>query len=62
MREMHADIVLPAHSEQADVLGRARKRDAGDSAAFLAPDLLPGLVDKAEADFERELKAQEAGK
>jgi metallo-beta-lactamase class B len=62
MKEMHADIVLPAHPEQADILGRARKRDTGDDAAFLAPDLLPRLVDKAEADFERELKAQETGK
>jgi metallo-beta-lactamase class B len=62
MRELRADVVLPAHPEAADVAGRARKRDAGDRDAFLAPDLLPSMVDKAEADFERELKSQRSVK
>jgi metallo-beta-lactamase class B len=57
MRKLDADVVLPAHPELADVLGRARRRDAGDSTAFLAPDLLPRLVDRSEAAFEGELKA-----
>lgn len=55
MRKLRADIVLPAHPGQADVIGRARRREAGDSSAFVAPDLLPRLVDEAEAAFEREL-------
>lgn len=57
MRTLEADIVLPAHSELADVRGRALRRDAGDANAFVAPDLLPAMVDKAEADFERQLEA-----
>jgi metallo-beta-lactamase class B len=56
MRTLRADVVLPAHPGQADVIGRAQRREAGDSAAFFAPDLLPRLVDEAEAAFERELK------
>lgn len=56
MRALPADVVLPAHPGQADVIGRQRRHEAGDSAAFIAPDLLPRLVDEAEAAFERELK------
>lgn len=59
MRGLRADIVLPAHPELADVLGRARRQAAGDKAAFLAPDLLSRLVDEAQADFETELRKQE---
>lgn len=62
MRTMHADVVLPSHPEAADVLGRAKKRDAGDSNAFVAPDLLPGMVNKAEADFDKQLKMAGGGK
>lgn len=51
MHELRADVVLPAHPEIADVLGRARRRDAGEAEAFVAPDLLPRLVDQAEAAF-----------
>ena len=61
MRKLDADVVLPAHPELADVLGRARRRDSGESAAFLAPDLLPRLVDQAEAAFESELKTAGSG-
>lgn len=57
MRTLEADIVLPSHPEAADVRGRSIKRDAGDADAFIAGDLLPGMVDKAEADFEKQLKA-----
>lgn len=56
LRRIRADVVLPAHPELADVVGRARRRDAGDAAAFIAPELLPRLVDQAEAALERELK------
>jgi metallo-beta-lactamase class B len=58
MRGLRADIVLPAHPELADVLGRARRQAAGDKAAFLAPDLLPRLVSEAQADFEADLEKQ----
>ncbi len=59
MRQIHADVVLPAHSERADVLGRAQRRDAGDAAAFIAPEVLPHFVDEAQAAFETELRKQE---
>ena len=58
-REMPADIVLPAHPELADVIGRAKRRDAGDKTAFVAPDLLRRIVDEADAAFESELAKQE---
>jgi metallo-beta-lactamase class B len=59
MRELPADIVLTAHPELADVLGRAGQRDAGDKTAFVAPDLLRRLVDEAETAFAAELAKQE---
>jgi metallo-beta-lactamase class B len=58
MRRLHADVVLPAHPEPADVMGRARRRDAGDAAAFIAPELLPRLVEQADAAFRAELSKQ----
>lgn len=59
MRRLRADVVLPAHAEQADVIGRARRRDAGERDAFIAPDLLPRLVDQAEVAFAGELRKAE---
>ena len=56
MRRLPADVVLPAHPEFADVLGRARRRDPN---AFVAPGLLPRMVDEAEAAFATELAKQE---
>lgn len=56
---VRADVVLPAHPELADVLGRAKRRDAGDKDAFIAPKLLPQLVGKARTDFETVLKAEQ---
>jgi metallo-beta-lactamase class B len=55
MRRLPADVVLPAHPEVADVLGRARRGQA----AFVAPDLLPRIVAEAQAAFEAELRKQE---
>ncbi|MDG2005222.1 MAG: subclass B3 metallo-beta-lactamase [Novosphingobium sp.] len=60
MRTLSADVVLTAHPDQADVLGRAQRRDEGDSDAFLASDLLSRLVDEAEAAFDKELLEAEA--
>lgn len=59
MRKLHADVVLPAHPELADVLERVRRRNAGDHGAFIAPELLPRIVDQSEAAFNAELKKQE---
>lgn len=56
--KLKADVVLPAHPEFADVLGRARRRDAGDAAAFVAPQVLPRLVAQSRAAFEQELQTQ----
>jgi metallo-beta-lactamase class B len=56
VRQLHADVVLPGHSEQADVIGRAQRRDAGDANAFVDPALLPRLVSEAGAAFESQLK------
>ncbi|WP_420142792.1 subclass B3 metallo-beta-lactamase [Sphingomonas sp.] len=55
-----ADIVLTAHPEIADVLGRARRRDAGEADAFVDPALLGRLVVDARAAFERELAEAQA--
>lgn len=62
MRKLQADVVLPSHAEAAGVMARARKRDAGDRDAFLAPDLLPDMIDKAEADFNRLVTTAEGRK
>lgn len=59
MRGVKADVVLPAHAEFADVIGRARRRDAGQANAFIAPELLPALVKQSEQAFETELRRQE---
>ena len=52
---LRADVVLPAHPEGADVLGRHRRQVAGDAQAFVAPDLLATLAADAAAAFETEL-------
>lgn len=57
---MKADVVLPAHPEFADVLGRAARRDAGEKVAFIDPDLLSQIVEKSRAAFKKELARQKA--
>jgi metallo-beta-lactamase class B len=57
LEKLHADVVLPAHPELADVIGCAHRRDAGDPNAFVDPTLLPKLVADARAVFEKELAA-----
>jgi metallo-beta-lactamase class B len=54
-RALRADVVLPGHAEQVDLMGRARRRAAGDANAFVDPALLPRLVEEAEAAFTAEL-------
>lgn len=56
--KLKADVVLPAHPEFGDVLARAKRRDAGDAQAFVAPGLLPQFVATSKAAFEQELRKQ----
>jgi glyoxylase-like metal-dependent hydrolase (beta-lactamase superfamily II) len=60
MARVGADVVLPAHPEQADVIARGRRSAAGERDAFVAPDLWPKLVREAAAAFEAELAKQQA--
>lgn len=60
MRGIKADVVLPSHAELGNVLDRKARRESGDADAFVAPDLLPRLVDEAEAAFEKELAKEQA--
>ncbi len=55
---LHADIVLPSHPELADVIGRGKRRKAGDATAFVDPILLPRIVANARAAFEADLAKQ----
>lgn len=55
-----ADVVLSAHPEIADVLGRETRRKAGAEDAFVDTGLLHRLVRDARRDFEAELARQEA--
>lgn len=59
MGQLPSDVVLPAHPEAADVLGRGRRRASGDPDAFFAFLFLQRLVIDAEKAFEAELKSQE---
>lgn len=60
MAALPADVVLPAHPEGADVIGRGRRAAAGDPEAFVAPGLLARLTAEAKAAFEVELTRQAA--
>lgn len=51
LASLPADVVLPMHPDLADVLGRAKRRDAGESDAFVDRALLPHLVADARRDF-----------
>ncbi|OCP38408.1 subclass B3 metallo-beta-lactamase [Ensifer sp. LC163] len=59
---MKADVVLPAHPDIADILGRAARRDAGDKDAFVDPDLLGQILERSSAAFAKELATQKARK
>ncbi len=60
MGAMRADVVLPFHPEQADVLERKKRRDAGDADAFVDAGLLARLVGEARAAFDADLAKQTA--
>ena len=59
MAALPADVVLPAHPEMADVIGRGKRVAAGEAGAFLAPGLLARLTAQAKAAFEVELTRQQ---
>jgi metallo-beta-lactamase class B len=59
VRRLRADVVLPGHSEQADIIGRAQRRDAGDAVAFIDPAQLPRLLAEAETAFDTALKKEQ---
>lgn len=54
MATVPADVLLPAHPELADVIGRHQR---GES--YVAPDLLPTMVTKSRAAFEADLAKQQ---
>ena len=55
---LHADIVLPSHPELADVIAKGKRRQAGDTTAFIDPTLLPKIVAKAKVAFAADLAKQ----
>ncbi|QCB43443.1 subclass B3 metallo-beta-lactamase [Sphingomonas sp. PAMC26645] len=55
---LHADIVLPSHPELADVIAKGKRRQAGDTTAFVDPTLLPKIVAKAKVAFDADLAKQ----
>jgi metallo-beta-lactamase class B len=57
LETMKADIVLPSHPDIADVLEREARREAGETDAFIDPQLLQALVAHFRAAFETALAA-----
>lgn len=57
---LQADIVLPAHPEFADVMGRHQRLLKGDTEAFVDRSQLKALVASAREDFEAQLKKAQA--
>ena len=55
---LHADIALPSHPELADVIAKGKRRQAGDTTAFIDPTLLPKIVAKAKVAFDADLAKQ----
>jgi len=54
---MKADIVLPSHPDIADVIEREVRREAGETDAFIDPQVLPSLITYFSAAFESALAA-----
>lgn len=59
---MPADVMLPAHPEFADVLGRARRAAAGQRNAFVAPRALARWTEQMREAFDAELARQRAAR
>jgi len=58
LADMQADIVLSGHPETTDVLGRERRRQAGDEDAFVEPGLLQTMVSDYRLRFEQQLRKE----
>ncbi len=59
LETMKADIVLPSHPDIADVMEREARREAGETNAFVDPQVLPSLVAHFSAAFETTFAASE---
>lgn len=57
---MKADVVLTAHPEIGDVIGRAARRHGDDAGAFIDRNLLPKIVADARRAFDADLAAEKA--
>jgi metallo-beta-lactamase class B len=57
LKNMKADIVLTSHPDLADVIEREARREAGDTEAFIDPQVLPSLVAHFSNEFEAALAA-----
>ena len=62
MAAMKADILLPAHPELADVMGRHARQAAGAVDAFVDPGALARMVSAARAAFDAELTKQQSAR
>ena len=61
VRKMHVDVFLAPHPEFYDEAAKRAKQKAGASAnPFIDPTEFGPFIDKAEADFKKQLAAQEA--
>ena len=62
LKAMRADVYLTAHAEQFDLLAKKARIAPGALNPFVDPTELQRRVASAQATFETELKAQQAGK
>jgi metallo-beta-lactamase class B len=62
LARVRADIVLPAHPDIADVLGRADRVRAGQRDAFVDPALLGRIVADARTAFDTEWRRRQAAR
>lgn len=60
LKALTADILLANHPEFADLEAKYQAQLKGKADAFVDPQALPKLVARSEADFETELKRQQA--
>jgi metallo-beta-lactamase class B len=62
LSNLKPDIVLTAHPEFADVLGREQRQMAGAKDAFVDPGQMAAILKTSQADFDKELARQEAAR
>ena len=59
LKAMPADVFLPVHPEQGDLLAKRQRVLRGDNGAFIDPTELSRFVAKSEAAFDKELARQQ---